>query len=137
VTRFSSIRASRKRSIASLDHLVFLTLGVVGFCTGWKAQYFRPLSMSIAAGFQSAACVSRGSGAPISTHFSKSAITPAGNCAEGGILRPSYRSARISGLWSGWPGTTAAPPAPPLVIPFRESRKSPPMATFVAPEWHG
>ena len=61
----------------------------------------------------------RGSGAPISIHFAKSATTLSGSFSFGGISRPSScRSALMSRLSSGLPGTTARPLSPPLRMPF-------------------
>jgi hypothetical protein len=61
-------------------------------------------------------------------------ICSSGILSEGGIWRLSswYRTAWMSGLWSGSPGTTdGLPELPPLRMPARESSSRPPW-TFSA-----
>src|SRR5262249_41451463 len=78
VTLERSMRASRNRSIASDDHLPFFTLGVGAATGALKAQYSRPFSMLIEDAL-TVTLSARGSGAPIETHFSKSAMTASFN----------------------------------------------------------
>ena len=54
------------------------TFGRRGRLEGWNDQNIRPSAMSISRFCGWATFPSRGSGAPISTHLTKSAITPAG-----------------------------------------------------------
>ena len=64
-------------------------LGVRG---GWKAQNCLPLTRSIPE--VAVVLPSRGSGAPIAIHFSKSAIVVVGSLPLGGICKsPSYFNA--------------------------------------------
>ncbi len=67
-----------------------LTAGGFTSLGGWNDQNCRPFSRSTAA--VAAACVAgapRGSGAPILTHSSKSAMTSSGSLAFGGIWSAS------------------------------------------------
>ena len=58
------------------------TLGLAGCSGNLKAQWFLDFSQL---GFSATALPSRGSGAPIMIHFSKSAMTEAGSFSLGGI----------------------------------------------------
>ena len=82
---------SRKRSISDFGQLASLTWGGATARGGWNAQNCRAFSTS------TAACAAtlpepvppRGSGAPILTHFSKSATTSSGSFVLGGIWSES------------------------------------------------
>jgi len=83
----------------------------------------------------------RGSGAPIATHFSKSAMTSGGSLDFGGICRSSraQRRALRSRLSSALPGMIAGPSSPPVSNAVRVSRKRPPFNlpfAFASAEWH-
>ena len=66
----------------------------------------------------------RGSGAPISIHFAKSAMISSESFPEGGISNPSNFRAFSSKLSADLPLTMTAPDSPPSAIPSAESRNS-------------
>ena len=125
--------SGRCRSWASS---VFLTAGGLTGLGGWNDQNWLPFEVST---FVAAAAFgSRGSGAPILTHASKSAIDLFRQGLSGGIWSESsvYRIAVISRLSSGLPGTTAGPVSPPLRRPSRLSTSRPPLIFVALFEWH-
>ena len=87
----------------------------------------------------SAGAASRGSGAPILTHASKSATCSGGSGVLGGIrrTRPCSGSPRSAGSRRACPARPTGPPSPPLAIPSRESSRSPPLSFSGPSLWHG
>src|SRR5688572_4469737 len=88
--------------------------GIGGLRTGFRLhQFFRLAStwLQDSPAGDAFGVDSRGSGSPIATHFSKSAITESGSLPVGGIFRRGcvWRSAWMSRLSSGLPRTTAGP----------------------------
>ena len=81
---------------------------------------------------------SRGSGAPIFTHASRSAICAALSFVFGGIFSSGsdQRIASISRLFSGSPATKLGPLSPPLSKAARVSSSSPPFAFPDSVLWH-
>jgi hypothetical protein len=80
---------------------------------------------------------SRGSGAPIAIHLSKSAMTASLSFGRfDGIFRSgsSWRMDFRSRLFSGLPGMIVSPESPPFFQPSRKSRRRPPFCFFAS--WH-
>ena len=114
-----------------------LTSGGGVFFGGWKAQNLRPFSMSISH-FATLAGASRGSGAPIAIHFSKSAITASGSLSFLGGIGFTSSVCLIAcrrKLLSGSPGTTAGPWSPPLRMASRVSSLRLPRIFSALVEW--
>src|SRR5262245_41808059 len=125
--------------MSDFAHAASFTAGGEVFLGGTNDQKERPFSTSTTYLCACAAALpSRGSGAPIFTHVSKSAITLSGRRPFGGIARlGSFDfSARTSGLRSGLPATTLGPARPPLRTPSRVSRRSSPLSFSASSEWH-
>ena len=78
-----------------------------------------------------------GHGAPAAIHAARSFCAARGSALLGGIFSSSsaWRTARTSRLFSGWPGTSAGPEAPPCSQPLRESSDRPPFILPAACEW--
>jgi hypothetical protein len=82
---------------------------------------------------------SRGSGAPMSTHVARSAMTSGGSISLGGIFVFSWRTAWTSRLSFDLPGTTAGPVSPPARTPSRLSSRRLPLSFLflrASSEWH-
>ncbi len=135
---FLSSSARMNASMGDFTHAAFFTAGGVCVFGGTNAQKVRPFSMSTSYFLVTAAFPSRGSGAPIFTHASKSARTLSGSLPFGGIavslflwLRPT-----MSGLRAELPGMMLGPLSPPLRNPSRVSSDSPPLIFSASAEWH-
>src|SRR5262245_29430132 len=109
--------------MSDLAHAASFTGGAGVFLGATNDQNERPFSMSMTYFGAAGAAPSRGSGAPILTHASKSAITWSGSFSFGGIAvsLSLYRSARMSLLRSGLPGRMLGPVVPLLRSPSLES----------------
>ena len=132
---------STNGSISVFAQLAVLTSGGMCFTGFWKDQCLRPSSMSIIRlpppAF--ATVCSRGSGAPISIHFLKFAITSSGSFCFGGICMSSFfqviASYRL--LCAMLPGVTpGCPDSPPSSVACFVSSVSPPFTFSDSLEWH-
>src|SRR5205814_1353336 len=88
VNPFASIAVNSKRSIGSRDQAAFFGVGTVGFLTGCKLHHWRRSRTISSHDFAvlMVGALSRGSGAPIFTQASRSAITAAGSFPFLGIF---------------------------------------------------
>ncbi len=107
------------------------TAGTGGLAIGWNDQNARcagVITYGLVADFiGKAAAVAAGKLAPARTHSTRASISSGLSLPPFGIFKsPVCRTARISKLFSGSPGTIAAPDFPPLSNASRESsRRSP------------
>ena len=121
----------------SLRPRLFVTAGTLTLAMGANDHQFSPFKGFFSFFAMSALILVLGSGAPIFTHWVKSAISSADNFPFGGIFKsPSYRIAFTNKLNSGFPGTTAGPVSPPRATPSLVSRAKPPLAFLSAELWH-
>src|SRR5579859_5064134 len=132
---FCSSLARMKLSIGLLAQVESFTTGTAGLVRDCQDQW---VLLESDQAF-SATEASRGSGAPIFIHASRSAIMLSGSLFPlGGIWRSGsvYRTALISRLCSGSPGRIAGPVSPPFKTPFLLSSKSPPLTFSAWALWH-
>src|SRR4029453_544921 len=117
--------------MSDLGQAAFFTAGTGDALGGWNDHHWRASTTLIL--LPTVELLGRrGSGAPISTHFVKSAIISAESCCLGGISRPSSCfKAEIIRLLATLPGTTAGPCSPPLRIPSRVSSRSLPLSSLL------
>ena len=134
---FASSFARRKRSIGLRTCDGFRVIGTAGSRTGWNAQWSDRIGPARGRATTAVSAFSSGSGAPRFTHSSSNATSDCGSLLSGGIFdSPAYFTDWTRRLPFGLPDTTTGPLSPPLRMPSRVSRSSPPFTFSAWAEWH-
>src|SRR6266446_5005563 len=115
------------------------TFGISTACTDWNDHHLRSSSVILLVfGLVTVTALALEYGAPILIHSTRVLICSAGRVFFGGICRSSSicRTAFMSRLFSGSPGTTAGPVSPPLSNPSLESSTQLPLILSTSWLWH-